>query len=353
MLSNNILLLGGDEIIDLLDGREQEMVEVVKRAYIAHSNGQSSLPQSSFLHFTNDDRNRIIALPAYLQDGQSTAGIKWISSFPSNTKKGLERASAVIVLNSVETGRAMAIMEGAEISALRTAASAALAAKTLHTNRPLSSLSLVGCGRINWEVARFVQIEFPEIKQITVFDLDTVRARSFKQALQAQVPGKKIDVAVNLEDAIAASPLISFATTASAPYCESFELLATKTILHLSLRDLSSSVIRRSDNVVDDVDHVCRARTSVHLAEEVTGNRYFIRTTLADILREQSAPRAGDKQPLIFSPFGLGILDIALAQMVLNLALTSGTGTYFPFFPTSRGCRHEHAPRRPIQLSRA
>jgi ornithine cyclodeaminase len=328
MREGDILIVKGHEVAALLAGRELDLMQTVRGAYETHGAGQSSLPHSTFLRFPHDDRNRIIALPAYLGGDFEVAGIKWISSFPENLNRGLERASAVLILNSALTGRPEAILESSLISAKRTAASAVLAAKTLTEGREISTVGIIGTGLINFEVVRFLLASCAEIKKLKVFDLDVNRAAQFKKKCRELSNQVEVGLARDVKDALRDASLISLATTANTPHIDDISQCAPgTTILHVSLRDLSPEVILACDNIVDDVDHVCRAQTSVHLAEQLTGSRDFIRCSLADILKGNVRARKDEQSIAIFNPFGLGVLDLAVGALVRDLAIEYGRGT--------------------------
>jgi len=337
-MSDEILILSGNEIAALLARREAEVIATVRRAYLSHGRGQSSLPHSIFLRFPGAERNRIIALPAFLGDGFEVAGVKWISSFPDNIRSGIERASAVLILNSCTTGRPKAILEGSIVSARRTAASAALAAEALAA-RPVEEAGLIGTGVINFEVVRFLRAVAPELRLLRIFDIDPTRAAAFGARIAERLPGLSVVTAASAGEVLAQSRLVSLATTATQPHIGDLSICPDgATILHVSLRDLTPEAILACDNVVDDVDHVLRAATSAHLTEQQTGRRDFIRCTLPQILDGTAPAKARGGAVTVFSPFGLGVLDIAVAQLAVRLAEENGVGTALPsFFPDQAG----------------
>lgn len=335
MPKDDILLLSGSEVASLLYGREIEIIRTVKLAYEAHWRNNSALPHSTFLRFPDDERNRIIALPAYLGESFAVAGVKWISSFPGNVGTGMDRASAIIVLNSVADGRPEVILEGSIISAKRTAASAALAAGLLSGEKVVTKLGLIGLGLINYEIARFILAALRAVTSFIVYDLDASRAGQFARKCRDEFGDIEVTIAPDVETVLRNSPMISLATTAVKPHIHDCSMCSPGTVLlHVSLRDLAPEVILSGDNIVDDIDHVCRAQTSVHLAEQLAGNRSFIRCALGDMLAGNEAGRRDDDRIVVFSPFGLGILDLAVSALARARARELGLGITIPsFFP--------------------
>jgi ornithine cyclodeaminase len=336
MDDGNIAILRGTEVRSLLAGRELEVIEAVRTAYETHGDGDSSLPHSTFLRFPDQPLDRIIALPAYLGGGSRIAGVKWISSFPENLQHGVDRASAVLILNSLETGRPEAVLEGSVISAKRTAASAALAAKCLLGNGDaglVGRVGLIGCGLINFEIARFLRAVFPSVETLILFDKDQGRTKQFEEKCRRTFGRVGIESAEDVNAVLRSSALTSIATTALEPYIDDVSAAPRKgVILEISLRDMTPDAILSCDNVVDDIDHVCRAQTSVHLAEQQVGHRGFIRCTLSDILSGRAPARNGSGTVSVFSPFGLGILDLAVGKLVRDLALQQGLETVIGSF---------------------
>lgn len=299
-------------------------------AYRLHAAGKSVNPDSYFLRFPDNPSARIIALPAHLGGGVQMSGIKWISSFPANRAGNLARASAVQILNDGATGYPLACIEASLISATRTAASAALAAEHLAPTPFEGELAIVGTGVIARSTVEWLLFRNWTLRSIRLFDVDRDEAERFKAWLRDE-RNLKGEVHASLDSALDGASLILFTTTALEPHLANEALLAhAPTVLHLSLRDLAVNVILAGQNIVDDVDHCLKANTSVHLAEQATGNRAFIAGTLVDVLDKRLAPDFG--RPRIFSPFGLGVLDLAVSDLVLKAAIASNMALALPDF---------------------
>src|SRR5881296_1885514 len=271
-------IINGKTVFDIVRAHRDECIGIVRDAYLAHDQGKSVNPDSYFLRFPGKPDSRIIALPAYLGNGFDVAGLKWIASYPGNIQRGFPRASAVLVLNSYDTGYPFAILESSIISASRTAASAVLAAYWLSgRSRRARSLGIVGTGFIARYVYEFLIETGWEIGEVRLYDQLPVESEKFRNTACRPERHRTITMVPDVAQLVSACDLILFTTVASAPHIADAALFEhNPVVLHISLRDLTPEILLRSQNVVDDVEHVMTANTSPHLTEQQSGNRDFV-----------------------------------------------------------------------------
>jgi N-[(2S)-2-amino-2-carboxyethyl]-L-glutamate dehydrogenase len=317
-------VITGAQVQRVLQGREQEIVELVAATYRLHGAGDSVNPPSYFLRFPDRPSDRIIALPASIGGPVRVDGLKWISSFPENVAAGIPRASAVLILNDYDTGYPFACLESSIISATRTAASAALAANWLSRGRRRPTrIGFVGVGLIARYIHTFLAGTGWSFDEIGVHDLSADSAAGFRGYLEELGTAGRVTVHDSAETLIRSSDLVVFATVAAQPHVGDLSWFEhNPVVLHVSLRDLAPEILLASSNVVDDIEHCLKANTSPHLAEQLTGNRDFLLGTLDDVMAGRVSVPAD--RPVVFSPFGLGVLDLAVGKYVYDRVLSSG-----------------------------
>lgn len=320
----------GTAIKSLLDANPRQSIDIVKNAYLAHHDGQTVNPDSYFLRFPNNANNRIIALPAAIDGAMAVSGIKWIASFPGNIERGIARASATLLLNDSTTGYPFACLECSQISAVRTAASAVLGAYFINQqNRHAKSIGFIGAGVINRNIFDMFMADDWQFERVVVHDKHTPSLQALAHHIESKIPLKvqqPEDVTAALE-----ADIVVFATNAGTPWVEpTFSFRPGQIVLNISLRDLAPEQILAAENLFDDVDHCMKAQTSPHLAEQRTGNREFVTGTLAALMRGEIT--LNHTRPLIYSPFGMGMLDLAMGKHLYDQAIIQGSAIAIPGF---------------------
>lgn len=159
-----------------------EVIELVETGFREKGAGRVEMPPKPGIHPGRGD-NFIHAMPAYIP-GLNSAGIKWVSGYPENYKRGLPYIQGLIILNDPETGRPLAVMDCEWVTAMRTGAATAVAARYLA--RPESSvLGVLGCGvqgRTNTEA---LNVLFP-LKQVLAYDHRPETAQAFAAEMRAR-----------------------------------------------------------------------------------------------------------------------------------------------------------------------
>lgn len=317
-------VITGRSILRLIRDDFEGCMDVVRACYLAHAEGRSVNPASFFLRFPDKPNARIIGLPSHLNPPWELSGIKWISSYPDNIWKGFPRASAVLILNSHDHGYPFACLEASIISASRTAASAALAAHHLNGGeRRAKALGIIGTGLIARYVYQFLLGTAWELDAVRLYDSIPEQAQKFAREVCNGERHRRIEVMPDVNSLLTSCDMVLFTTVAAKPHVHDPALFAhNPLVLHISLRDLDPRLLLNAHNIVDDVDHVMHADTSPHLAEKLTGGRSFITGTLADVMTGRCC--IDRSKPIIFSPFGLGVLDLAVGKWIYDRALRAG-----------------------------
>ncbi len=317
-------VVSGAQVERALHGQEAQLVQLVEATYRLHGAGDSVNPPSYFLRFPDRPSSRIIALPASIGGQLRVDGLKWISSFPENTTAGVPRASAVLILNDHDTGYPFACMESSIISATRTAASAALAADRLSRGRPRPTrVGFFGVGLIARYIHRYLEATGWSFDEIGLHDLSAEAVAGFGGYLERSATRSRVAVHQEAEQLIRSSDIVVFATVAGRPHVTDPSWFDHgPVVLHVSLRDLAPEILLASTNIVDDVEHCLKADTSPHLAEQLTGSRDFLDGTLDEVMSGRVT--VPPDRTVVFSPFGLGVLDLAVGKYVYDEVVRGG-----------------------------
>jgi ornithine cyclodeaminase/alanine dehydrogenase len=128
--------------VEKLNVPMKEIIRIVEDAFREKAAGRTEVPPKPGVHPKKD--SFIHAMPAYLEK-MKAAGVKWVSGFPDNPRKGLPYISGLLVLNDTETGFPISVMDCTWITAKRTGAATGVAAKHL-AKEDSRVLGILGCG---------------------------------------------------------------------------------------------------------------------------------------------------------------------------------------------------------------
>lgn len=178
MSSRSFLYLSRSDI-ENLEVPIHEIIEVVEEAFKEKAAGKTEMHPKPGVHPQKDAF--IHAMPAYIPKMKSV-GVKWVSGFPENPRRGLPYISGLLVLNDVETGFPICVMDCTWITAKRTGAATAVAAKYL-AKKDSKTLGILGCGvqgRSNLEALMVVCTDLEEVK---AYDVNAENLRRYVEEM--------------------------------------------------------------------------------------------------------------------------------------------------------------------------
>lgn len=183
-----MLYLSQEDILDL-DIPLGEVIDLVEKGLFEHGKGRVENPPKPGIHSKPD--SFIHAMPAYFR-GLGIGGLKWVSGYPSNRALGLPQILGVMVVNDMETGVPLAVMDCRWITAVRTAAVTAVTAKFC-ARKDSETLGIVGCGvqgRMNLLALKEV---VPSIERVKIYDI----RKEAMERYESDLSGKAgVDIAI-------------------------------------------------------------------------------------------------------------------------------------------------------------
>lgn len=253
----------------------------------------------------------LLMMPAWVPG--SYMGVKILSVFPDNNLRSLPAIFGTYLLSSGKTGEMLAAIEGGELTARRTAATSALAAKYL-ARKDASSMLMVGTGRLSLNLMQ----AHATIRPLTSFHIwGRNHDAAEKAAEEARQLGFDAKACTDLEQAAREADIISCATLSQQPLIKGGWL---KPGAHLDLVGAFKPSMRESDDVavkraalyVDTFDGALKEGGDiVQPLEAGVITRGDLRAELSDLVSGRYQGRSGDDEITLFKSVGAALEDLA------------------------------------------
>jgi len=302
-----------------------EIIELLETAFLEKGNGRVEMPPKPGIHPGGGD-NFIHAMPAYIP-AMASAGVKWVSGFPENHRRDLPYISGLLILNDVETGLPVSVMDCSWLTAMRTAAATAVAARRLA--RPESAvLGVLGCGvqgRTNTEA---LLVDFP-LRRVMAYDVSRPAVERFAEDISSRfqlevVPVENPQKAVSECDlVVTAGPILKHPhATIRAGWMEPGAFA--------SLIDFDSywhpEALKEADKFcTDDIPQLLHYREVGYFQDLPP-----IHADLGELVAVKKPGRETPEERTMACNLGLALDDMAVAPTIHKRAFESGIGSWLP-----------------------
>jgi len=325
-----IRVLRGAEVRDLLP--MPECIELMHGTMIAVSEGRVVLPLRSVMPMPGD-RGMLGNMPGYLAEPECF-GVKLVSLMPRNKPPQHSSHLGLVLLFEAEHGCPVALVDAAEITAIRTAAASGLATRLL-AREDASDLAILGAGeqaRSHLEAMLCVR----RLRRIRVWARDPDKARSFA-ATEGAKRAVTIETAATVRDAVKNADLICTLTKSREP------ILAGEWIAPGAHLNVVGSSIATAAEI--DTPAVVRARFFVDCRNSTIheGGEYLraleagaitpehIRGEIGEVANGSKAGRLSAADVTLYKSLGVAPQDLASTHYVLSRARAAGVGQVIDF----------------------
>jgi alanine dehydrogenase len=328
-LGSPIVLLSRTDVERLL--APDECMAAVEDAFRQHALGKSPPPGVLGFHVENGGFHIKAAL---LTLDRPYFAAKTNGNFPDNGRRyGLPTIQGLVVLCNADNGVPLAVMDSMAITALRTAAATAVAAKYL-ARRQCHAALICGCGsQAPAQLRALLRVRRPS--RVYAYDRDAGKANAFAAGLGAET-ALEITAVADLPQAISASDIVITCTTAQR-YFVACEMVRPGTFVagigadDENKQELDPLLLARS-KLVTDITEQCAAIGDLHHALEAgVMSRAHVHAELGEIIAGGKPGRSSDDEIIVFDSTGTALQDVAAAAAVYSRAVERDEGSFFSF----------------------
>ena len=301
------------------------IIGALETAFREKGRGKTEMPPKPGIHPGGGD-NFIHAMPAYIP-ALNSAGLKWVSGFMENYKRGLPYITGLLVLNDVETGLPLAVMDCVWITAKRTGAATALSARYLA--RPESSVvGILGCGVQGRTHLEELKALFP-VKRVMAYDINPEIARGYAEDMEARFSVEVVTVR-NPADAVRACDVV---VTAGPILKRPHQTIQPGWLGEGAFASLVDFDSYWHPDAMKQASKFCTDDTEQLLHYKEIG--YFqdippIHADLGELVTGKKAGREKADERTMTANLGLAIDDMAVAPLIYRRALEKGIGKKLP-----------------------
>lgn len=324
-----MLVLTAEEVRQALP--MPQAIEAVKRAFAALSDGRAEVPLRARLPIAPHDALSLF-MPAFVQgmDGESLA-VKVVSLFPDNPKRGLAYIQAAVLVLDPETGKALALLEGSSLTAIRTGAAGGAAVDLL--SRPESRVAAIFGAGVQGRTQLQAACAVRKIQTAWIYDADSARAASLVNELAGSGPiPKDLRIASTAREAVAEADVICTATTSSTPVFSDADLKAGTHISAVGsytpdMQEIPAETVKRARVVVDS--RSASLAESGDLIQPIRSGLWRegdVHAELGEIVLGRKSGRQSDSEITLFKTVGIAVQDAVAAQLVVKNAHELGLG---------------------------
>ena len=329
-----MLILTADDVHRALS--MNAAIEAMKSAYAALSSGMAVVPLRTRLPIPSGEALSLF-MPAYVYSPDSQAlAIKVVSLFPTNPARGLAYIQAAVLVFDAETGRAIALLEGSSLTAIRTGAAGG-AAIDLLARKDSKVAAIFGAGaqgRTQLEAACTAR----KIETAFIFDADKEKAKAFADEMKGKgsIP-KDIRVAQSAREAIEHADIICTATTSTKPVFDDRDLKAGTHISAVGsytpdMQEVPAETLQRARIFVDS--RTASLEEAGDLIQPLRAGLFdesHICGELGEVVLGVKTGRQSDEEITYFKSVGIAVQDALAAQVTLNNARKMNIGKEVDF----------------------